>query len=695
MKRAWLCLALVVPSVTWACGWSEEPPLFAFETRPEEWKGYLAGDLGILRGKLAPDALVVAYRVLIESPLTSDERKAMEARFAQAPEVAYVDALSEWRKARGIHVSFDGPRVSAYRQSTVQADAVGWTLNCNDDAFLTAAATLRARQQPYTSNELVAWIVAQDAVFSNCAGVERTIPPPLTAGSPLVQRDRAYQIAAAHFYAGDYDVAAAAFHAIAQDAGSPWQPLGSYLEARALVRKALLSKVEGRDLPALEAALKVLRAKVAAQPKDANLARLFAYAQVRARPAERAAALADGFLKTLARPELGQELIDFEFALGHPVPTDRSTAASDLADWVCVMSPQCGMGEREGLGEEADLLARAGVAAEKWKQTHAAHWLLAALLRAAPRQADVPVLLAAAERVPASWPGAKTVRLEQARLLTGLQRFDEARAALDRIAATTPAQANLVRQLRLEAPRDAAELISAAERVPVELPGTGPCFDARGADLVNHAVPSATLAVAVEAKPDRLLATVAFVRAALLDDETTARALLPFARAASPELDAKLSVWASAKEKDARAFAIAHLLLTHRGLGPNVPHDYCAPTDAKLPISFQESAWCSTAESAPLPAYLTGAEREAALRERASLDALGTGLDHLTRVATAWARAHPEDPRSAEALSLAVKRARNHPCATDGSAKLSRAAFRLLHGRFAQTEAAKATPYWY
>jgi hypothetical protein len=39
----------------------------------------------------------------------------------------------------------------------------------------------------------------------------------------MVQADRAYQIAAAHFYAGDFDVAARMFRDIANDPTSPWR----------------------------------------------------------------------------------------------------------------------------------------------------------------------------------------------------------------------------------------------------------------------------------------------------------------------------------------------------------------------------------------------------------------------------------------------------------------------------------------
>jgi hypothetical protein len=53
-----------------------------------------------------------------------------------------------------------------------------------------------------------------------------------------MQADRAYQIAAAEFYAGQFDAASADFLRIAADRSSPWHGIAPYLAARALIRKA-------------------------------------------------------------------------------------------------------------------------------------------------------------------------------------------------------------------------------------------------------------------------------------------------------------------------------------------------------------------------------------------------------------------------------------------------------------------------
>ncbi len=114
-------------------------------------------------------------------------------------------------------------------------------LNCGDDAFRNAAATLGAHFQAGLSHDdLRAWVAAQDQVFANCDLLGQ-IPDPLPAGAAgWMQADRAYQIAAAEFYGGQFDAAASDFRRIAADRSSPWHGVAPYLAARALIRKTTL-----------------------------------------------------------------------------------------------------------------------------------------------------------------------------------------------------------------------------------------------------------------------------------------------------------------------------------------------------------------------------------------------------------------------------------------------------------------------
>ena len=120
--------------------------------------------------------------------------------------------------------------------------------NCLDDAFDTARRTLEQRARLWGSNSplLRDWIAAQDQVFSNCSGKDAAIPDaPTKEMDPLLAADREYQIAAANFYAGEWQKARDGFERVAQNTASPWRKLGAYLVARTFLREGMVeSKVE-------------------------------------------------------------------------------------------------------------------------------------------------------------------------------------------------------------------------------------------------------------------------------------------------------------------------------------------------------------------------------------------------------------------------------------------------------------------
>src|SRR5690606_37821905 len=59
-----------------------------------------------------------------------------------------------------------------------------------------------------------------------------------------LQKDRAYQMAAASFYSLDYADARRRFAAIAEDFSSPWQETADYLVGRTMIRQASLARSE-------------------------------------------------------------------------------------------------------------------------------------------------------------------------------------------------------------------------------------------------------------------------------------------------------------------------------------------------------------------------------------------------------------------------------------------------------------------
>src|SRR6185503_49773 len=115
--------------------------------------------------------------------------------------------------ARGAARSIDVNRIVGESYQSIQ--------NCLDDAFASAMVTAKARLASFggaASSQMREWLRAQDAVFTNCPGGPLVLPEPAPAGADaLTKADRAYQTAAAYFYATRYAEAASGFRAIAGD----------------------------------------------------------------------------------------------------------------------------------------------------------------------------------------------------------------------------------------------------------------------------------------------------------------------------------------------------------------------------------------------------------------------------------------------------------------------------------------------
>ena len=183
---------------------------------------FARGELGILLPTYRPSYLYVAYRHLAGLGLDRDEERAVLALWKEAlyvnPEPELSGTLKAWLEARSkVPGSGPPPEIDAYRR--LIAASFFTYVNCWGDAFRVAARTLqeRAKQFGASSPEVREWLEAQDKVFANCSGGEY-IPSPAGPASPaLIRADRAYQIAAAHFYAGHFDEAEKRFREIAKD----------------------------------------------------------------------------------------------------------------------------------------------------------------------------------------------------------------------------------------------------------------------------------------------------------------------------------------------------------------------------------------------------------------------------------------------------------------------------------------------
>lgn len=225
---AFACLA----PLAIACGPDFPTAAFVSDHPDLPLDDYAEGNLGIVLPSYKPSYLAVAYRYFENRPFDADEQ---------------IQLVSAWN-AR-LYGYLGGSNTSSVVNVGPVFDASAGGLgdfqeipNCLQDAFETAEKTRedRIRQLGADSPAVASWLEAQKTVFRNCDGT-RVVPSDADQALPLViRKDRDYQIAAAHFYSGDFGEAKTRFLAIADDANSPWRATAALVAARCDIRAATL-----------------------------------------------------------------------------------------------------------------------------------------------------------------------------------------------------------------------------------------------------------------------------------------------------------------------------------------------------------------------------------------------------------------------------------------------------------------------
>jgi hypothetical protein len=750
--KALVALALIIsvsfmlPQRTQACGPFFTDAIFVYSKHPDfPLEGYAAGKLGVIRPSWARSYLVAAYRNLAGSALSESEAKAIKSlwddRLNNSGAPNDDEWIKKWTAARGKVPGLAAPPdIRAYRNQEKPHEYESY-LNCQQDAFENAEATLneRIKRLGADSAAVKEWVAAQDTVFSNC-GEGRHIPEAARPDQDALMRaDRAYQIAAANFYATSFDEAKQQFDAIAGDKSSPWRDKAGYLAARALLRKGSFADKEEERRPALTEAETRLNAILKDNSVKAShhaTARLLNLVRLRLHPEEKLHELAHALLKKDASTDFKQDVWDYTVLMDKfLVEGDEATkktpptglSSDELTDWIMTF--------------EEDVDNTAAHAIERWEKTKALPWLVAAIAGTTAQQPNADALLSAASSVDHKSPAFPTLAFHSVRLLLESNRGSEARATLDRILANdrstlSPSALNLLLAQRTTLAQNLEEFLRSAQRVPAgfsddsdgrEIPdeedstkettkGAKLFFDLDGANAFNRAMPVALIKDAARSKtlaPNlrRDVAQAAFARAALVDDHETADQAAIMLQEMYPQLKEFLAAYQKAATPDARRFAAAFLSLKFPGLRPYVSAGTGRSTAVEEIDSYRDNYWCAEpptpqnvqmgddeeekkkAKPIPVPEFLNGSKALAATQS-AAVQALGTGPNYLCRTAIAWAEKNPADPRAPEALHLAVRSTR-YGCTDDQTGRWSKAAYDLLHRRYPNTTWAKNTKYWF
>jgi hypothetical protein len=746
-----------------ACGPFFYDEVFVRPHQPDDLAAFAKGKLGLIQPGFDSNEYAVAFRYLnggsldkaeqnsVQPPepdfdrMTPEEWKAYEAA-QKAAEESTPPKL--WQKARAEYLpSAPAPNQDiAVDMSSGNFHYQSNFLNCSDHAFQTATLTIRKRAASWgkSSPTLLDWIHAQDAVFSNCNGKDTSMPAAAPSNSPaLLRADRAYQIAAAKFYAQKFDEAAQEFTAIAADKDSPWQEWGNYLAARATVRKAFVESKganafsEDRadfDPAVMQQAQQILERELASahpQPSRFDLEAELNFIRIRTEPEKRTTEICTGLSGPTPDPHFKQNLEDLSWILSNNVSASFKTQPP-LLTWIAAW---------RGTAKPQDVYAL-------WQQTHTLPWLVVAIAKADAKSdsATIPSLLSAAEAVPITSPAYQTVFYHRVRLLLELNHLDEARALLDPALTATKSNKpdswrNALLAERLSAARDFNEFLIYAPRTALETGSqaavdlragcqnragialygntTAPCpeldhpltFDDDATTILNEKTPLSRLIEAAQSPilPANLrqnIAIIAWTRAVMLEDAKSAAALVPL-------LPKDLGVTAQTTS----GLPALVTILRNDGIQPVLNHGIARVASFNQFDQYSDNGWCAlgrTPQSSgdnslprpvlPQPALFTPTEQQRAAAEYDHLKSLPDSQDLIGQRVLTYAKAHPSDPLVPEALHFTV-RATRYGCRTydpnipwDQRPKfqlLSKAAFQLLHKNFPNSPWTAKTPYYF
>jgi hypothetical protein len=391
---------------------------------------------------------------------------------------------------------------------------------------------------------------------------------------------------------------------------------------------------------------------------------------------------------------------------------------------------------------------------QRWQETKSLPWLVAAIAKVPASNKASTDLSAAALKIAPDSPAYLTVTFHRLRLLEQSGNSDAARHQLEQLLAQRGptlsfSARNQFLALRMKLATSLQEFLQFAPRSSNDVeaypnppegnaapaPASASHFDADASVVLTEKLPLRMLAEAAKSpalpKPLRRdIVIAAWTRAILLDQETTARELVPAAEELVPEAAAEFAEFNRTTDDSSLRFAAVLAILRNPGFRPFVTAGY--PRGNLYTVgeprfdridNFHDNWWCSLTPNSksesygqdyyrmfinlssplkdvypenkiPSPSFLTTDDRAVVAKEQSELAAQPAAPNWLGKLALDWANAHPDDARVPEALHLVV-RASRYGCTESTGENYSKQAFELLHKRYPESQWTKKTPYWF
>jgi hypothetical protein len=715
---------------------------FASQFQPAHLPNFAGGKLGVVPGSYWRIYHYLAYQAAKGKPLTEQQLDTLSLNTWHVGEGnewndifdAEKNGSGVWLKERAVFAKQWGLPADIKLAITGETSESETFVNCNADAFKQASATMKARARLGAGGKPDAWhkqwLLGQDAVFSNCeeapdAAAKRVahLPPALPKLAPeWLQYDHAYQNAAANFYARNFDLARAQFQDIAKQAKSPWQPLGAYLAARSLIRKATLDYPLKAATPAPErmAALALAKKELdALAPAYAPARQMVSLVEARLDPTERIAAIARILDKepfSAATPRL---LSDYLILLDQQPQGKTIEAKEPLTAWIGNMQAETladPWGDPASKQLQVQRVLAMATLRKAWLKQADPLWLAPLVSLAKGGELSAAEKKAAAG-VAASHPLYQTVQYHLARLAIAEKQLERADKNIHALLAAqgktmSVATTNRFKALQMVTAPNVDAYLKAALRAPDPVdsgaeidapPAPATQTDADFGQSVLRFMSLAELKAllkhpALPAEWKTRLQETTFARALILNDEASALELLDTLAKGRKTTAHLYARYRTAQPGPARRLAGTLILVNTPELNPAVMNKRggaqfwgCA-TGAENPAAGEPAA----------PRFLSVERLAEAEKEQEILRRLPLRSEYLAPALLEWAGKKQADEEAPKGLHFLIASTRMEcpygtakPEKEQLRARYSRQAFDMLHKLYPSSDWAKATKYFF
>jgi hypothetical protein len=204
------------------------------------------------------------------------------------------------------------------------------------------------------------------------------------------------------------------------------------------------------------------------------------------------------------------------------------------------------------------------------------------------------------------------------------------------------------------------------------------------------------------------IALAAWVKAVLLNQDFAAGQLAEKLQLLIPELREEFWLYNTISDLQARHFQAIYMMMKNPGMSPYLRLNYGRSDRIGEMDNVRDNWWgeyyISNYDNTPAldglrldrhpEEFLSEEQQQEAEKEWKLLGDHKPAFSVFTSEAVKWAKVHPNDPRSPEALYLAIRTSRYSAAVTSDSLN-AKSAFILLHKKYPGSSWAKKAPYWF